>query len=202
MSKPFNLYFILTRRGRHILVSTPEELEAVESQSVHRIRQFIDWLTAQPNRLVAWLGRAFAAAYRYYLKLEDRIDPSERVLKAMALADSVAVHFVSAGIVGEQQIASDFERVLKRSRWKHIVWLLIDSVAAGVVALLSPFLVPIPGPNVFFYYPVLRLLSHYRAFRGAVSGLRSGRIEFKSLPGRRALEDNPSLTRFLERMDA
>jgi hypothetical protein len=74
-------------------------------------------------------------------------------------------------------------------------------VVSAIVLVFTPFLAPIPGPNVFFYYPFLRLLSHYRAIRGATSGLRSSGLEFKSLPEKSGLEDNPRLARFLERID-
>ena len=78
----------------------------------------------------------------------------------------------------------------------------IDFVLTGVVIVFTPVLAPIPGPNVFFYYPFLRLLSHYRAILGAAAGLRSSDVQFKDLPELRSLEDNLSgLTSFLERME-
>jgi hypothetical protein len=92
--------------------------------------------------------------------------------------------------------------VLRRQRWKHIFWFSIDFVITGVVIMFTPFLAPIPGPNIFFYYPFLRLLSHYRAILGAASGLRSSDVEFKDLPELRGLADNlRGLTNFLERME-
>ena len=81
-------------------------------------------------------------------------------------------------------------------------WFSIDFVITGVVIMLTPVLMPIPGPNFFFYYPFLRLLSHYRAILGALSGLRSRDVTFKDLPELSRLEDNlPGLATFLERMD-
>ncbi len=43
---------------------------------------------------------------------------------------------------------------------------------AIVAILLSPILIPIPGPNIFVYYPGLRTISHFRAWRGALRGRR------------------------------
>src|SRR2546422_6292969 len=54
----------------------------------------------------------------------------------------------------------------------------------SVVLVFTPVLAPIPGPNVFFYYPFLRLLSHYRAIRGATSGLRRSEEHTSELQSR------------------
>ena len=200
MPNPLDLYLIPGRRQRYLIASSPESLEALESESGHRIRKFIGWFLRRRNRLLAWAGRVLNTAYGYYTRLEDRIDPAERVLKAMAEANRFVVYFIRVENGGP--IGFEFERVLNRQRRKHTFWLWIDIVVSAVVLVLTPILAPLPGPNVFFYYPFLRLLSHYRAIRGAALGLRSNEIEFKSLPGRSALEDNPGLTRFLERLDA
>ena len=186
-----DVYLIPTRKQRYILFSQPEALEALEATSGDRIRKFIMWLMRRPNRLVAWVGRVLNTGYGYYVRLEDRIDPIERVLKAMALANSIVIHFVR--IPNGGTIGSEFERVLKRQRVKHIIWFSVDIVVSAVVLVFTPFLAPIPGPNVFFYYPFLRLLSHYHAIRGTMSGLRSSGLEFKSLPDKSSLEDNPRL---------
>ena len=84
---------------------------------------------------------------------------------------------------------------------EHIFWFAVDLVVSGVVLVFTPFLAPIPGPNVFFYYPFLRLLSHHQALRGTKVGLTYQALEFKSLPGVSSVTDNLELTRFLERMD-
>jgi hypothetical protein len=86
--------------------------------------------------------------------------------------------------------------------------------------VITPILAPIPGPNVFFNYPALRVLSHYRALRGARQGLSSLPIEYLRMPELADLETNlrapefddsavrayadklqiPGLARFRERM--
>ena len=199
MSTQLDLYLVPTRRGRYVLYCRPEILEALESESGHRIRQFTTWLMHRPNRLAAWVGRVLNAGYTYYVKLEDRIDPQERVLKAMAIADRFVVHFVRKR--EQDSIGSHFQAVLRRQRLKHFFWTGVDLIVSGVVVIFTPVLAPIPGPNIMFYYPFLRLLSHYRAIRGTQAGLAYQDLEFKSLPGISSLADNPGLTRFLERMD-
>jgi hypothetical protein len=66
----------------------------------------------------------------------------------------------------------------------------VDLVISAVAIVFTPILAPIPGPNVVLYFPLLRMLSHYRAIRGAGSGLRSIEIEFKCLPDLVGLEEN------------
>ncbi|MBI2149089.1 MAG: hypothetical protein HYU27_00595 [Acidobacteria bacterium] len=190
MRKALDLYLIPKRRGGNTLRSPRESIHAIETEDGDRVRQMIEWLSRRKNRVVAWLGRVLRKAHDYYVRLEDRIDPVERVLKAMASRHSFVVY------TGNPE---EFPRILKRQRSKHIFWFSVDLVFSGVVLVFTPFLAPIPGPNIFFYYPFLRLLSHYRAILGATSGLRSSDIEFKSLPELRGLEDNLSRsTRFIQ----
>ena len=193
MPIPLDLYVIPTTRGQHTLFSTPDSLMALEAESTDRVRQFIEWFTRRSNRLVAWIGRGVRSLHVYYAKLEDKIDPMERVLKAMASTNRFVVYTRASG---------HFQRVLKRQRLKHMFWFFVDFVLTGVVVVFTPILAPIPGPNLFFYYPFLRLLSHYRAILGAFSGLKSSDIQYKDLPELRGLEDNlQGLTTFLERMN-
>jgi hypothetical protein len=140
------------------------------------------------NRIVAWVGRVLHVGHNYYEKLEDRIDPLERVLKAMASANTVEIYYASGA--SADTVRRSYQAILFRQRWKHIFWLSVDTIACLVIALFTPFLAPIPGPNVFFYYPFLRWLSHYRAIRGTTSGAGSSAIEFKSLPELSTLEEN------------
>ncbi len=187
-----DLYLLSTRNGRTVLFAAADAIAVMEEQSTDRVRQFIEWFARRPNRVLGWVGRTVRTLHDYYVKLEDKIDPCERVLKAMASTDRFVVH-------GSK---TDFQRGLKRQRLKHLFWFSIDFVLTGVVIVFTPVLAPIPGPNVFFYYPFLRLLSHYRAILGAASGLRSIDVQFKDLPELRSLEDNLSgLTSFLERME-
>ncbi len=190
--KPLELYLIPGRRGRPILFSTAESIHEMEEDYGDRLRLIIDWIVRRKNPVAAWVGRVLSKAHDYYIKLEDKIDPVERVLKAMASTKAFMVY---------ARDPAEFAAVLRRQRRKHIFWFAIDLILSGVVLLFTPVLAPIPGPNVFFYYPFLRLLSHYRAILGTTSGLRSSEIEYKSLPEKRGLEDNLSgLSRFLERM--
>ena len=188
MQQNLDLYFIATRRNRYILFGSENEIELCEAKSGDRIRKSIDWVMTRQNRVVAWVGRVLNAGHGYYVKLEDRLDPAERVLKAMGSSASLTVYHSTR--VDESTAQSRFRSLLRKQRIKHSFWLSIDSVFTLVVIALTPILAPIPGPNVFFYFPALRLLSHWAAIRGTASALGSVPIQFKSLPDLSGLEEN------------
>jgi len=193
MTKPLDLYVIRTLGGRSVLFSPTDTLATFEAASNDHVKQFMEWFARRQNRVVAWIGRGVRSLHDYYQRLEDKIDPIERVLKAMASTNRYVVYT-------PDRLA--FERALRRQRWKHGFWFSIDVVITAVVIVFTPILAPIPGPNLFFYYPFLRLLSHYRALRGTASGLNSPEIQFKDLPEPSSLAHNlPGLARFLERME-
>src|SRR5712671_5293158 len=131
-----DLYLVPARSGRPALFSPHDSLVLIEAESQDRVRQFIEWVAGRPNRILAWLGRGIRSLHDYYLKLEDRIDPVERVLKAMASTRRFVVH---------AQVPEEFYRALRRQRWKHVFWFSIDFVLTGVVIVFTPILAPIPG---------------------------------------------------------
>src|SRR5437764_3181983 len=134
-----DLYLIPIHNRRAVLFSPHDALALAEAQSTDRVRQFIEWFARRRSRFVAWVGRGIRSLHDYYLKLEDKIDPVERVLKAMASTRQFVVH---------TQAPEEFQRTLRRQRWKHAFWFSIDFMITGVVIIFTPFLAPIPGPNV------------------------------------------------------
>src|SRR5262245_56930759 len=122
--------YLIPARGGHLLFSPPAALAELEVGSTDRVRQRIEWICRRQNRFVAWIGRGVRSLHDYYLKLEDKIDPVERVLKAMASTDRFVV------FSGDQ---AAFHRVLRRQRRKHTVWFFIDFVITGIVIVFSPF---------------------------------------------------------------
>jgi hypothetical protein len=216
--RTLDLYFIATRPGRYVLFGAVDIVEQCELESGDRIRRFINWVMTRHNRIVAWVGRVLKAGHDYYVRLEDRIDPVERVLKAVAC--SAALNLYYAPSADEAEIRARFSAMLRKQRIKHTFWLCVDSLIGSVVIVFTPILAPIPGPNVFFYYPALRVLSHYRALKGARQGLSAIPVEFMRMPELAELESNlraseidnsavrafaeklqiPGLARFLERL--
>jgi len=196
MRTSLDLYLIAAPKTRYILFSPPDLVAEFEKESDKRVVRFITWCKTHRNRIVAWLGNLLEKLHEYYRKLEDRIDPGERILKAMSAAPGFVVfhgHRTSA-----EEARKHFEKLLKRQRVKHSIWLAIDLVITSVAIVFTPFLAPIPGPNVFFYLPFLRLLSHYSAWKGTRAGLHTREIQFKCLPDLTSLEENlrmPSVDR-------
>jgi hypothetical protein len=146
--------------------------------------------------VIKWVGGILKTGHEYYLRLEDRIDPGERVLKTMASAERFAIYY--APPMDQADVSSRLRHILRRQRFKHLFWFIIDLIISSVAIAFTPILAPIPGPNIILYFPLLRMLSHYRAVRGASAGLRSAEIEFKCLPDLVGLEENlrtPSVDR-------
>jgi len=188
MRKCLDLYLIAARNTRCVLFSPLDIVEGIEEEADDRVVRVISWFKRHPNRLAAWLGRVLKTAHQYYVRLEDRIDPGERVLKAMASTDRYVVYH------SPPQNSSDagirFRSILKRRRFRQVFWFSVDLVFSAVAIVFTPILAPIPGPNIVLYFPVLRMLSHYRAIRGANSGLRAVEVEFICLPELVGLEEN------------
>ncbi len=185
-----DLYLIRSRGNRYILFGPSDLVERCEIESGDRVRRFIQWMVVRPNRIAAALGRVLRSAHEYYIKLEDRIDPVERVLKAIAGSSELVVHFGPS--LKEEDARSRFRHLLRRQRMKHTFWLVLDALFAPITLVLAP----VPGPNVIGYYPLLRFLSHYRAARGTTLALGSMPVQFKSLPDLSTLEENLQTPRF------
>jgi len=181
-------YLIDTPKARYIPFSPPDIVAEFEKESDKRVIRFIAWFKGHRNRAIAWFGNVLSKLHEYYRKLEDRIDPGERVLKAMSVATQFVVYHGRPASSAEA--SQHYQKLLKRQRLKHSIWLGIDLVISSVAIVFTPFLAPIPGPNVFFYFPVLRLLSHYAAWKGTRAGLHSREIEFICLPDLTTLEEN------------
>src|SRR5262245_9667202 len=106
MARSLELY-VLPRRRTCILFSPAEVLTAIEADAPDRIAQFTHWVAGRQSRLLSWIGRGLRSLHQYYLRLEDKIDPIERVLKAMASTDQFVVY-------ANDQPA--FRQILKRQR--------------------------------------------------------------------------------------
>ena len=182
--RTLRVYLISFRRGRVRLFAPVEDLEVFLNHPNDRLRRFIAWLQASRYSVIAWFGRMLYSCREYYVKLEARLDPVERILKAM---DSADAYIVAYPIGWDERLArNEFFTRVRRQRAKHLLWGVVDFVVS-VAALAIAFL---PGPNVVGWYPFLRSLSHYHAFCGTRAVLRSSAIAFKGLPELRTLEEN------------
>ena len=178
------IYVIALKGGTLGLFAPTDLLQLFEEQSDDRVRRSIAWLSSHRFGVVAWLGRVFDSAHGYYVRLEARIDPIERILKAMGTAKQ---HVVLYSPTRERRlIEKHIAARWRRERVKHLVWFIVDlglSAASLTIAW-------VPGPNIIGWYPFLRSLSHFGAFTGVRQAQRDGVMKFKDLPELRSLEEN------------
>lgn len=144
------------------------------------------------ERKVWWgnfLSRLIRAVRNLYYRLENRIDPMERVFKRMRHDKQLTVYVSSC--LSESEALDKLKSLLRSQRKRHAAWMIFDALLALGALALTPFLVPIPGPNLFLYYPALRAFSHYLACQGAASGLR------QAFPSLVALDEIANLEKLL-----
>jgi hypothetical protein len=86
------------------------------------------------------------------------------------------------GYQGCRETTEDAEKKLRaylRLRYsKHSRWLWVDEF----LALLGTLLTPLPGPNIFFFYPAVRSTGHYLARKGARNAMKLESITFRQDP--------------------
>lgn len=171
-----DIYLMRSARERPVVFVTRRGLAAYSASEKDRFMRFVRRMMRSRNRVVRFVGRVTRMGHRYYLKLEDRIDPHERMIKAFNYPGPLRV-LHSMELDGRKAL----EECLRRQVVKHTTWVGLDGLATAIAILLVPFTFPIPGPNVTFFYPFLRLLSHYRALQGARRGLAGTSLNFSGL---------------------
>jgi hypothetical protein len=181
-SGSIDLYLVPVRHGRFALFLTRRSLSAYARSETDRFLRFIRRMMRSKNRIVRWVGRVSRIGHRYYQKLEDRIDPIERMVKALNYPGTLVV-WHAPGLDAGREIGE----FLRRQGVKHTVWVCLDGVVTAVAIVLAPFTAPIPGPNVAFFYPFLRLLSHIQALRGVRKAQSDATLIFRGLPDLEAL---------------
>ncbi len=185
-----DFYLIRLPKEKIVLYSEGEELYHLPPGEADRgtpVDRLLGKLQEKGTRFWLMVRRIILTARETYYKLENRIDPQERIIKRFNFARHSL--FFCSGSVGEKTAAEFLRRWLLYQRNKHAVWLLMDGVVALVALALSPVLVPLPGPNVFLYYPLLRTLSHYRAYWAARRVLQHTKSEFRSLGALDSIEE-------------
>ncbi len=96
----------------------------------------------------------------FYKKFKERFDPQENVCSVLRFADRITI--VHPKSISETEAEAIFKSFLSHSGKKHTVWMFLDSI----LAMMGGILTPVPGPNLFFFYPATRVVSHYFARQG------------------------------------
>jgi len=166
-----NFYLIQLRKNSVVLYAEDERSPLENPESTKSlVDKWVNWLTRRGTRAAHFFKNLTIVVRDYYIRLEYKIDPMERVFKRMRHASEIRLHY-AAGLP-ETRAVELLEQLCGRQSNKHLFWFGVDFVVAVVAILLSPILIPIPGPNIFVYYPGLRTISHFRAWRGALRGRR------------------------------
>ena len=111
---------------------------------------------------------------RAYENLRKRLDYQERLCSQMRHTIELEVYHPSN--LNTAEARDKLLEFLRQRHRKHSRWLLIDAL----LAVLGIFLMPVPGPNVFFFYPAARTLGHYLAREGAKRVLSLDTLSFHS----------------------
>ncbi len=144
--------------------------EGEAGRSQNHVDRIIRSLAARGAWWATGMSRLIRAVRDGYYELQNRLDPMERVFKRMRHAGPMRLHFSSS--LSEPEAEARLKSLLAGQRNRHGAWMILDGLLALGTLPLAPFLVPIPGPNVFFYYPALRTFSHWLAWQGALAGFR------------------------------
>jgi hypothetical protein len=172
-----NFYLIQLRKNSVVLYTEEERSPLENLDSTKSLAdKWVEWLTRRGTRAARFFKNLTVVVRDLYNRLEYKIDPMERVFKRMRHATEISLHFTSA--LTETRAGELLEQLYGRGRNKHLFWFAVDLVVTVVAILLSPILIPIPGPNIFFYYPGLRTISHFLAWRGVLHGRRLDRRLF------------------------
>jgi Mitochondrial K+-H+ exchange-related len=108
----------------------------------------------------------------FHRKFKENFDPQENVCSTLRHADRIIL--VHPESITEVESKDIFTKFLNRSGKKHGVWMVINTI----LALMGGILTPIPGPNLFFFYPAARAVSHYFARKGVNTAQELDRKDF------------------------
>ena len=115
-----------------------------------------------------------------YQRLMDKLDYHERLCSQLRHATDLQVYHpasIDSAEAQERLLAFLKARYIKHSRWFRID--AFFSIVGGIVGLP---LIPLPGPNILFFYPAARTLGHHLARVGARHALHCDNLVFRSEP--------------------
>ncbi|MEE8348108.1 MAG: hypothetical protein V3R94_00945 [Acidobacteriota bacterium] len=122
------------------------------------------------------IGQLKKIIHETYRKLFNKLPYHERL--CTQLRNSSELRVMHSPGVDPSEAHRRLDHFMKLSISKHTLWTWIN----GIVAIPGIFLTPIPGPNVFFFYPAARSLGHYLARKGARRTLMLDTIHFQEEP--------------------
>jgi hypothetical protein len=121
-------------------------------------------------------GRIKRQTHRTYRNLKEKLPYYENLCSQLREARSLQVYHSSSW--QSDDCPQQLRNFLTFRDGKHSRWLWIHAV----LAFLGIFLMPLPGPNIFFFYPAARTFGHYLARKGARHLLGMQTVSFQSDP--------------------
>ncbi|MFB3904326.1 MAG: hypothetical protein ACE15E_12820 [Acidobacteriota bacterium] len=111
-----------------------------------------------------------------YEAIEERLNHEERFCSCLRHATRLQVlHRASES---SEAAEKKFRQFLRLGYSKHGRWFWVDAV----LAFFGIFLMFLPGPNIFFFYPAIRSFGHYQARNGVRNAFSLLDVAFKSEP--------------------
>lgn len=145
-----------------------------------KIYPVVEIVSAPSEDLVTGSGRwsrIKKGVHQTYRRLMDRVDYHERLCSQLRHATDLQVYHPSS--INSAEAQDRLRDFLRSCYGKHSRWVGIDAILAIVIGIP---LMPLPGPNIFFFYPAARTLGHYLARKGAQHALNCDNLSFHSEP--------------------
>ncbi len=111
-----------------------------------------------------------------YQQIKERLNHEELFCACLRHATYLQVIYSASDT--SESAEKRFRQFLRLGYSKHSRWFWVDAV----LAFFGIFLMFLPGPNIFFFYPAIRSFGHYQARSGARNALSFSDIAFKSEP--------------------
>ena len=148
----------------------------IKEGMVFPIGETIPMKKAVPEQALGQWAKIKARAYRIYWKLTKKFDYHENLCARVGTVTTLDIYHPYN--MGSDSARKEFRKFLKTQYRKHSRWMWTTSI----LAFFGAFLTPIPGPNIFFFYPAARTLGHYLAKKGARQLLAIPDVSFRKDP--------------------
>lgn len=99
---------------------------------------------------------------RGFHRMMERFDHNERLFTQLSYASQVTL--IHSNQYTGEEARKRLLRIARAAHGKHTSWLAVDAF----LACLGGILAPLPGPNIFFFYPAIRTFSHHLARKGTL----------------------------------
>jgi hypothetical protein len=143
-------------------------------QDFRRNHRFLSSEPAQEIQIeFSRLKKLWKTAREKLMLLPPRILRQEQAFAKILRIESedIFVHFAHGAT--PRRIKLRFFFFLQKQRTKHILLLVIEALLAPISGLMAL----LPGPNVFFGFLALLMITHWQAFRG-INQLRKKNVRF------------------------